>query len=128
MPTSPSSCATTTRSRGTRSRSSAVSHFDFAEGIPMPNLRRSGALTLLLLAAPLPLATFATFTSAQSAGANAAGRTPIATIPDSYTAAASGWMPSCNVTLTVCAYVAQDGGKSVVVLNGKAGPAFDEVK
>jgi hypothetical protein len=92
----------------------------------MPNPRWSVALTLLLLAAPFPFRALSTPVSAQSA--STAGRTSIATIPDSYTVPAGGWRPSCNVTLTVCAYVAQDGGTSVVVINGKPGPAFDEVK
>ena len=93
----------------------------------MPNPQWSVALTLSLLAAPLPFAALSVSTSAQTTGANAA-RTPLATIPDHYSPPAGGWMPRCNATLTTCAYIAQQDGKSMVVRNEKADAAYDEVK
>jgi len=58
----------------------------------------------------------------------AAQQTLIAVIPDEYTEPPDGWSPQSSADQTVVAYHARKGEQSFVVVNGKPGPPYGDIR
>lgn len=71
----------------------------------------------------------ASLSSRQTAGGVVpAGATVLYVIPDDYAEPLDGWSPRCSADHTFCAYHARRGPESFVVVNGKPGPVYEDVR